>query len=372
MAGQRNRKGTVTVQSFKGVLRLVWSYGGKQHYLYCGLADTPLNRIVAEGKAKVIEGDLATGNFDPSLAKYKPERQNQISVVALFERFMESRSKQVYDRTLEKYKGLLTKLREFFANKPAIIISETEAEKFKENLATQIAPITLRERIALLKACWNWGIKKKLVVENPWADIKVRVPVKQKPKPFTKGELQKIIIAFREQFPNYADFVEFLFGTGTRTGEAIGLQWKHLNDDCSIAWIGESVSRGRRKETKTGSDRYLPLTSHLQQMLLARQSVARVREQFSMEDLVFPAPHGGAIDDHNFRNRAWKPVLNSLGIPYRKPYTTRHTLVSHALEKGMNPVNVAELTGHNVRTLYQHYAGSVSKTRLPDIFSDAP
>lgn len=364
MAEQRNRKGTVAVHSLKGVLRLAWSYLGKRFYLYCGLADTPLNRIVAEGKAKIIEGDLATGNFDPSLAKYKPERQNQITGTELFERFTERKAKQIYDRTLPKYKALLARLQEFFGNKSAIAISETDAEKFKEALTTRMSAATLRERIGLLKACWDWGIKKKLITENPWTDIKIRVPPKQKPHPFTSDEIQKILMGFSDLFPHYVDFVEFLFGTGVRTGEAIALQWKHINNDCSAVWIGESVSRGRRQQTKTGRDRTIFLTLRLQQMLLARRP-----EGFCSEDLIFPAPQGKTIDDHNFRNRAWQPVLDAVGIPYRKPYTTRHTLVSHAIERGMNPVNVAELTGHNVKTLYQHYAGSISKPKLPDIFS---
>jgi len=33
----RNRKGSVSVQNFRGVLRLVWRYMGKQHYLYWAL-----------------------------------------------------------------------------------------------------------------------------------------------------------------------------------------------------------------------------------------------------------------------------------------------------------------------------------------------
>ena len=105
---------------------------------------------MAQGKAKVIEGDLATGNFDPSLAKYKPERQNQITAPDLFQRFMENRSKQVYDRTLVKYQGLLNKLEAFWPLLPAIAINSTEALKFKEQLATQVVPITLKERIGLL------------------------------------------------------------------------------------------------------------------------------------------------------------------------------------------------------------------------------
>jgi integrase len=60
--------------------------------------------------------------------------------------------------------------------------------------------------------------------------------------------------------------------------------------------------------------------------------------------------------------------LTLLGIDYRKPYTTRHTLISHALDMNMNPVAVAQLTGHNVETLYENYAGVVnSRPRLPEL-----
>ena len=85
------------------------------------------------------------------------------------------------------------------------------------------------------------------------------------------------------------------------------------------------------------------------------------------DELVFSSPKGGVIDDCNFRNRAWKTILTRLEIDYRKPYTTRHTLISHALDLGLNPVMVAQLTGHDVETLYQNYAGNVnSRPRLPE------
>lgn len=62
-----------------------------------------------------------------------------------------------------------------------------------------------------------------------------------------------------------------------------------------------------------------------------------------------------------------KPALEELGINYRRPYTTRHTLISHGLETGMNPVAIARLTGHDVRTLYESYAGLVNLPQLPDL-----
>ena len=96
----------------------------------------------------------------------------------------------------------------------------------------------------------------------------------------------------------------------------------------------------------------------------------RKPKQVKPDDLVFPSKKGGLIDDHNFRNRAWVSVLKQAGIEYRKPYNTRHTFISHALESGMNPVMVAELTGHDVKTLYENYAGCIeSRPRLPDFLN---
>jgi len=52
---QKAPKGTVSVQVFKGRLRLCWSYLGKRYFLYLGLPDGKTNRIAAKGKAKQIE-----------------------------------------------------------------------------------------------------------------------------------------------------------------------------------------------------------------------------------------------------------------------------------------------------------------------------
>ncbi len=81
------------------------------------------------------------------------------------------------------------------------------------------------------------------------------------PKPFSQEEIKAIIQGFEQDkyYSHYVEFVEFLFGTGCRTGEAIGLCWKHLNEDCSTVWIGESLSRGIRKATKTNRARTITL-----------------------------------------------------------------------------------------------------------------
>lgn len=296
-------KGTVAIQVFKERLTLCWSYVGKRYFLYIGLPDSKVNRMVAESKARVIEGDMATGNFDFSLKKYKSEvalKRSLVSVLNLFRRFTEEKAKSVYQRSLEKYHATLKHLQEFFEDKPASTIFLNDAEKFSAWLSTKIAPITLKERLTLLNSCWQWGIKEGIVETNPWTELveRVKVPPKQQCKPFTKEEIGAIIQGFRNDgyYHHYADYVEFLFSTGCRTAEAIGLRWKHLSDDCSMVWIGESLSRGVRKSTKTNRARTITLTTNLQVMMLKRKPTNP-----DPDELVFPSPKGGAIDDCNFR-----------------------------------------------------------------------
>jgi integrase len=300
-------KGTVVVEVVRDRLRLRWSWQGKRFYFSLELNATALNRLVADQKAAQIQGDMATGNFDPSLAKYKqPERRQAIAVTDLFAKFIAFKKTQLDSRTLEKYQGLQKHLENYFGNKSADI-HEKAAIAFKDRLAEKLAPVTLKERIGLLKACWDWGIKKKLLEFNPWEEIKIKVPPKQRAKPFSKQEISAILDAFRQDktYNYYADFVEFLFATGCRTGEAIGLKWKHLADDCSSIWFGEIHSRGRTKPVKRNRERTVKLNPNLQQILLNRKAT---NSDLSDDDFVFTAPEGGAIDDHNFRNRAWKPI----------------------------------------------------------------
>ncbi len=342
----------VKVESFQGRLRLRWSHKGKRHCLSLGLDDTDLGRALAQSRASLIDTEIAMGNFDPTLACYqsgtKKQHSTSISAVKLFEQFIVFKKRSITDRTAVKYTALAGKVSEFFRDRSAEIDEDT-ADGFRLALAKDLAPDTQKTYLILMKACWDWGLKKQLIAQSPWTEVlkRVKVPPKQRPNPFTADERAAILAGFRDSryYSHYTDFVTFLFGTGCRTGEAIGLCWKHLSPDCNQVWIGESVSRGIRKATKTNKAREFRLSQRLQTMLVNRRP-----ENWQPDGLVFPSPKGGPIDDHNFRNRAWVKVLRSVGVTYRKPYLTRHTFISHALAAGMKPMTVSEMTGAGIAT----------------------
>lgn len=242
--------------------------------------------------------------------------------------------------------------------------------------------------ISQLSACYRWAKNSKLIEVNPFAgmasEIKVprckRVNVGEREiEPFTATERDSIIEAFKtNQFchpftsrnhlhSNYAAYVQFLFYTGCRPSEAIGLQWKNI-DLCKriVIFQGAVVQspRGRiRKEgLKTQAFRRFKINDQLGEMLEDAKPLNR-----SVESLVFPAAEGGFIVQDNFRKRVWKTILQGLQIEYRVPYQTRHTFITLCLDKGIDAKDIAQWVGNSPEIIYKHYAGSRHSLQVPKI-----
>lgn len=372
MTGGKAKKGTVVIQSRGDRLRLIWRYGGNRYFLSLGLPDTPMGRAKAELKAKQIERDIYAEQFDSTLEKYRAVASGgQATVVGVFERFMESKALNVDPRTMDKFSALRTRLTQHFKTRRVDAIGELEAGQFINWLLTVQKPVTAMDRLATLKECWTWANRQGLVGENVWANLKIKPQPEQKPRPFTLEEIQKIITGFRgdRYYSPYANYVEFLLLSGCRPGEAAGLRWRHLTTDCSEMWIGEIMTRGRvQKTVKRGRDRTVPLPARLQSLLMGMRP-----ENPDPDDLVFKSPKGNSIEARFFQTRAWKKMLGKLGIKYRKPYITRKTLISHGLEQGISPTEMAELVGNTPQTIYKHYAGFIrDRPRLPDLMPREP
>jgi len=237
-------------------------------------------------------------------------------------------------------------------------------------LGLEIAPTTFNKKLGYLRACCDWAKSESLLGVNPWLKVKPRKGTKEIIKPFSQDEVARIIAGFEKSYPAWVSFTKFLFLSGCRLSEAIGLQWKHVDFERGEICISESLAQRKdgngyervRKSTKTGSVRYLKINAEL----------ARLFEQVSpsqnSEDLVFLNPAGtGHVDSNNFRDR-WKKVLKNADIPYRRPHVIRHSFASHAIEQGVPLTGVAYLLGHSdTRMVAQTYGHLINRPSLPNI-----
>lgn len=363
----------IITEELRGNLRLRWTHEGKRYCLSLGLKDNPTNRAQAQIKASSIERDIEYGMFDPTLFKYRSEKHGNtpIKVYELFEKHIESKKRKVAKQSLDKHYGTLSNLKTYFKERYAGNLTETDCEKFKDWLSERIAPITLKQYLSSIKTAWEWAITRKMVGENPWIDVVKRVPrgTVKKPQPFTVQEVQRIIQHFRThpEYSYYADYAEFLLCTGCRIEEAIALTWDDVTDDCSQIWFGKAYNRGDLRQLKAGKAGFVPLSKSLQQMLRRRRPI-----DADSSTLVFPTPRKKSyMDNANFRQRAWTTVLKELEIPYRKPNTSRHTLISYWLSQGEDPATVAKYTRTSLKMIFEHYGHYIpNKATLPEILGD--
>jgi integrase len=367
----------ITIENLNGRLRLRWicPVSGKRKTFAVGVADSPAGRSYARSIKDRIETDAHPRNlheyYDPTLLKYRDKvigkNASEVTTVELFDRFTkhQQKNKALAQSSVNSRYVPVKRMLEKYLSLPAANVDRKQVEKFALVCADTLASGTAKERIWLLKSAWEWGVNQyQLPANNPWAGIvdRFKSSPKQAIKPFTINELQTILDAFtnHRDYCHYSDFVSFMVNTGCRFGEAAGLRWKHLGAGHKTVWIGESVSRGVRRSTKTGKARTVLLSPTIQAILAARFK----RLQPKPDDLIFPAPRGGVIDDQNFRPRAWKQVLAGCSIEYRCPYALRHSAISHALANGVNPIALAEQTGHDKRVLLDTYAHAIAKEYL--------
>lgn len=363
----------IKVEEIRGNLRLRWTHEGKRYCLSLGLRDNSTNRAQAQMQASVIKRDIEYGMFDPTLFKYRSKKHGNtpIKVHELFERYVEFKSSKLAKQSLDKYYGVLSNLKTHFRERYAGNLSEADCEKFRIWLGEKLAPITFKQYLSMIKAAWDWAISRKMIDENPWVDVVKQVPrgKVKKPQPFTVQEVQQIIQHFRThpKYSYYADYVEFLLCTGCRIEEVIALTWEDVTEDCSQIWIGKAYNRGDLRSVKAGDEGFLPLSTSLQQTLSRRRPL-NVRPSA----LIFPTPRTDSYMDHsNFRKRGWTTILQELNIPYRKPNTCRHTLISYWLSQGEDPATIAKHTRTSLKMIFEHYGHYIpKKTRLPEILGD--
>ena len=95
-------------------------------------------------KARQIEIDMATGQFAPTLAKYKGELvqgARPMTDQTLLTEFAEGKAKLVAAKMLEKYEHVGKKLAQFSRAKLVSDYTERTTILFRDHLLTQVAPI---------------------------------------------------------------------------------------------------------------------------------------------------------------------------------------------------------------------------------------
>lgn len=351
-----------------------WRFDNKKYHKTLTNHNNPVGWLSAKSVMASIEKDILSGHFDPKpyTQQGKVKKQNtDITASQLFDSYATHRVENwgLSNSSKVRFKGISSKLTQFLKDKPAGKVTADIAADVIAAWSEQASnPRTIRSYLFGLAAAWDWAQKENRYVlgdVNPWNNSlarlkRVKLPLPKQPKPFTIEELRTIAQGFRNhpKYAYYADAAIFISQTACRFGEMAALRWGNVGGDFDSVIFAASVSRGHyRDTTKTGDSRSVWNTETVRDMLRSRYQLTNPKP----DDLVFPAPKGGYMNDNRFRGKIWKPVLESCGIDYQKPYNLRHTGVSHAAANGASLAEISEQTGHSKKVLMNTYLHEIEQ-----------
>lgn len=362
--GIKNQKGTVSIENYRSRIRLRWRFKGIRYHLTLS-AYNKLNLQKAKKIALEIERDIALDNFDQSLVRYKGETV-PMTVFKPFKDQYEEWVSNYLNMDCEKnvnYNAFRNMIKKWGDVDESNVLGKFNSEKFCFS--------TYNRRLTMLKHYVKWLVSSGIWKINPVAEVqskKGKKLPKPKRKPFSEEEIAKILEAFKNdvytpknsafKHSHYYPFIYFIFKTGVRNAEAIGLRVSKINIHAKTILINEVLARSLkgtssqkriRKETKNGKERYLPLTPDLLNV------INTLIEGKNPDDLVFTSFSGLPVDDNNFQKRIFKPILKKLEIDERVLYACKHTFGSRCIDSGITPVMTAFLMGNNPETALRNY-----------------
>ncbi len=152
---------------------------------------------------------------------------------------------------------------------------------------------------------------------------------------------------------DYRDYLLVRFFTGMRSGEADGLQWKYVDFERRLILIRETLVLGQNDYTKTdGSQREIQMSNLVYAAMRRQEEATR-----TLSEYVFCNRQGNPVDNKNFVERVWRPLLNNLSLSLRRTYQMRHTAATLWLAAGENPEWVARQLGHtSTEMLFRVYS----------------
>jgi len=371
--------GHIRVRKETGLLYFDFQYLGIRCREQTKLTDTPANRKKMVARMVHIETEIENGTFiyekyfsnGSAIKKIKQTLADQKSLYSGLPTFKQFANEWFSQKDVEWRISTAEGYRSYLDNRLIPEFGEIEVSRITKSHILDYRSSLAKASNGKLKAKTVNKVMKflKMVLDeaatrhdftSPYQGIKALKEEKVHIEPFSLQEVKILLDSVREDWKAY--FIVRFF-TGARTGEVDGLKWEYVDFENRQILIRETFSKGRWETTKNdSSQREIDMSQLVYDTLFDLK-----HKQNGQFELVFVSPKGEPINNSNFLNRVWKPLLGLCGLKYRRPYQTRHTAATLWLAAGENPSWIAQQMGHaNTEMLFKVYTRYVPNMTRQD------
>lgn len=195
-------------------------------------------------------------------------------------------------------------------------------------------PATINRKLAVVSRMLSYG--RHLGIKVPAIKIRKLKEPTSRTRVLTKQEQDALFETAESYSPSLAFFFRFLLATGCRVGEALKLQWSHI--DFTRHWV-------RFEDTKGDLPRGVPIPESMNAVLLDLQRDG-LRAPFA--DLKQSQVTAG-----------WNRCRAKMGLskdPEFVPHSLRHTCATELVAAGVSIQVIQRWLGHRTLSMTQRYA----------------
>lgn len=384
----RRNEGRIARKRGSRKLYLDFFYHGVRIERSTGLDDTSKNRIKAQAMLDRIlemksEGTLEFARLFPGASEEEKEFHTMlekgeyaptpkgVTFGGYVKRWYASIWVHYPEATKQKdFKSVIDYwLIPYFGEKSFFHITQVELQRFVATLKHRKGPkkgeplsrATTVNILQIFRTVWNDAVvEHRWMLFDPLTGIKKHLPrkVKKKVEVFRFHEWEALIDAME---PYYRPVAKLMVLTGLMASEIAALKPAHVRD--GNLYVEQSIVRGREKDELKNSyrERAIPITGAINEILEHAKETATGDYLFTMEN-------GRNFTAELFQRRVWVPAMEKAGIPYRKPYSTRHTFAAWALTIRTDQNRLVDLMGHASKQMiyevYGKYVKGLEEDRL--------
>ena len=273
--------------------------------------------------------------------------------------------------TVAAYRGDLARYLEFLGSRGLITpdqVTPDDLRSFVDSL--EGAASTVARKLSSIKNFHRFLLAEGVVVTDPSSPLPSPARATRLPKALTVdqvGRLLDSVIGDDSHALRDRALLEFLYATGARISEALGLSVDDvLGDDGRVSEVIRVTGKGQKQ-------RIVPVGSYARAAMdsyLTRSRPALVRGQKKATPAVFLGLRGAELS----RQNAWlivQSAANRAGLEgLVSPHTLRHSFATHVLSGGADIRVVQELLGHASVATTQIYT-KVTIDTLREVYQGA-
>jgi integrase len=160
---------------------------------------------------------------------------------------------------------------------------------------------------------------------------------------FEEEDLQAILPHLA---PHVRNLIEFLYLTGWRTSEALGLKWIDVDWKGRTAWLRNSKNR---------EPRIFPFKYHPRVEEVLRRQRAFVTEWEQSHSAICPHVFHWRGKPIQKLRRSWKTACKAAGMPDRLVHDFRRTAVRNLIRANVQQAIAMKITGHKTSSIFRRY-----------------